>query len=355
MYRGRLWTMRQYAGFGTAEESNERYRYLLAQGRAGSPVAFDLPTQMGYDSDHPMAAGEVGKVGVAIDSIADMRRALRRHPARQGLHLDDHQRHRADPARALRRGGRGAGRARAPSSTGTMQNDVLKEYIARGTYIYPPEPSLRLITDIFASAPRARCRSGTHLHQRLPHARGRLRPPRRRSPSPWPTARLRGGRGRGRPRRRRLRPAALVLLQRRPQRLPRGGRQVPRRAAALGAHHAGALQAEGPRARCCASTPRPRGHAHQAQQPTTTWCGWRCRRWPPSWAAPSPAHQCARRGLALPTEQAARLALRTQQIIAFESGQTVDPLAGSYFIEKLTDSLELEASSLIQRIRWAAW
>ena len=112
MYRGRLWTMRQYAGFGTAAETNRRYRYLLEQGQTGLSVAFDLPTQMGYDADHPMARSEVGKVGVAISSLDDMRRPVRRHPARPGVDLDDDQRHRGDPARALHRGGDAAGRGR---------------------------------------------------------------------------------------------------------------------------------------------------------------------------------------------------------------------------------------------------
>ena len=153
MYRGRLWTMRQYAGFATAEESNARYRYLLAQGVNGLSVAFDLPTQMGYDSDHPLAAGEVGRVGVAIDSIDDMAALF------EGIPLDrvstsmtinataiillslyiSVARRQAVPPRAL---------------SGTIQNDILKEYVARGTYIFPPRQSLRIVTDIFAFCER---------------------------------------------------------------------------------------------------------------------------------------------------------------------------------------------------------
>ena len=113
MYRGRLWTMRQYAGFGTAPESNARYRYLLGQGVTGLSVAFDLPTQMGYDSDHPLAEGEVGRVGVAIDSLEDMAHAVRRHPARRGLHVDDDQRDGGDPAGAVHRRRQAAGRRRS--------------------------------------------------------------------------------------------------------------------------------------------------------------------------------------------------------------------------------------------------
>src|SRR5881397_2551975 len=153
MYRGRLWTMRQYAGFGTAEESNARYRYLLAHGVDGLSVAFDLPTQMGYDSDHPLAAGEVGKVGVAIDSVDDMAALFDRIPLDRvstsmtinataiillSLYVAVARRQRIDAA----------------TLSGTVQNDILKEYIARGTYIYPPRASLRIVTDIFAFCER---------------------------------------------------------------------------------------------------------------------------------------------------------------------------------------------------------
>src|SRR5499427_7379724 len=151
MYRSRLWTMRQYAGFGTAEESNRRYRYLLSQGTTGLSVAFDLPTQMGMDSDHPMAAGEVGRVGVAISSLADMERLFEGIPLADvstsmtinstaaillSLYVLVAQRQGADTRRL----------------SGTVQNDILKEYIARGTYIYPPRPAMRIITDLFAWA-----------------------------------------------------------------------------------------------------------------------------------------------------------------------------------------------------------
>src|SRR5262245_44300838 len=154
MYRGRLWTMRQYAGFGTAAESNRRYRYLLSQGVTGLSVAFDLPTQMGYDSDHRLAAGEVGRVGVAIDSIDDMAELF------EGIPLDRVSTSMTINATAIvllalyvavaRRQGI------APAAlSGTVQNDILKEYVARGTYIYPPRPSLRIVTDMFASCERA--------------------------------------------------------------------------------------------------------------------------------------------------------------------------------------------------------
>ncbi|MBM3450473.1 MAG: methylmalonyl-CoA mutase, partial [Armatimonadetes bacterium] len=149
MYRGRLWTMRQYAGYATAEESNRRYRYLLAQGQTGLSVAFDLPTQMGYDSDHPVAEAEVGKVGVAIDSLADMEVLL------DGIPLDTVSISMTINATAsvlLAMVIATAERQGVPVEKleGTTQNDILKEYVARGTYIYPPRPSLRLITDMFA-------------------------------------------------------------------------------------------------------------------------------------------------------------------------------------------------------------
>src|ERR1700752_1757863 len=149
MYRGRLWTMRQYAGFGTAPESNARYRYLLANGVNGLSVAFDLPTQMGYDSDHPLAAGEVGRVGVAIDSIEDMSVLF------DGIPLDRVSTSMTINASAvvlLALYVAVAKRHNVPIRTlsGTIQNDILKEYVARGTYIYPPRPSLRIVTDVFA-------------------------------------------------------------------------------------------------------------------------------------------------------------------------------------------------------------
>ena len=148
MYRGRLWTMRQYAGFSTAADTNQRFRYLLEQGQTGLSVAFDLPTQMGYDSDAAPASGEVGRVGVPIASLADMETLLDGLPLADistSMTINSHGRH---PA-GLLRGGRRAPRHPAGALAGTVQNDILKEYVARGTYIYPPEASMRLVTDIF--------------------------------------------------------------------------------------------------------------------------------------------------------------------------------------------------------------
>ena len=244
MYRGRLWTMRQYAGFGTADESNARYHYLLEQGQTGLSVAFDLPTQMGCDSDHPRAEGEVGRVGVAIDSLDDMRRAA--STASRSTSVSTSMTINATAAillRALRRGRRGAGRRPPDALRGTIQNDILKEYIARGTYIYPPRPSMRLITDIFAYCSERDPAVEHDLDQRLPHPRGRLRRRAGDRVHARRRHRLRRGGDRRGPRGRRLRAAAVVLLQR-AQQLPRGGREVPRRAAHVGADHARALRRE---------------------------------------------------------------------------------------------------------------
>jgi methylmalonyl-CoA mutase N-terminal domain/subunit len=151
MYRNRLWTMRQYAGFGNAEESNRRYRYLLSQGTTGLSVAFDLPTQMGYDSDHPMASGEVGRVGVAVSSLADLETLFREIPLQDvstSMTINS-------TAAILLAGYALVGRRQGADwkrLSGTIQNDILKEYIARGTYIYPPRPAMRIVTDIFAWA-----------------------------------------------------------------------------------------------------------------------------------------------------------------------------------------------------------
>jgi len=185
MYRGRLWTMRQYAGMGDAEESNKRYKYLLANGTTGLSVAFDLPTQIGLDSDNPLAAGEVGKVGVAIDSIEDMQRLF------DGIELTKISTSMTINASAsillalyvavARRQGMDIRKL-----SGTIQNDVLKEYIARGTYIYPPQQAMRIITDIFAWTNET-CRTGTRFPSRAITCARRDRPPCRRSRLRWAT------------------------------------------------------------------------------------------------------------------------------------------------------------------------
>ena len=213
MYRGRLWTMRQYAGMGDAEESNRRYKYLLSQGTTGLSVAFDLPTQIGMDSDSPLAMGEVGKVGVAIDSIEDMMRLF------DGINLEKISTSMTINATAsillalyivtARRTGRDVRKL-----SGTVQNDVLKEYIARGTYIYPPAQAMRIITDIFSYANEHVPGVEHHLDFRLSHARGGLH--RRAGSGVHARQRhdLRAGRDRCRSRRGQVRAAAVVLLQR---------------------------------------------------------------------------------------------------------------------------------------------
>jgi methylmalonyl-CoA mutase N-terminal domain/subunit len=185
MYRSRLWTMRQYAGFGTADESNRRYRYLLSQGVTGLSVAFDLPTQMGMDSDHALAAGEVGRVGVAICSLADMERLF------DGIALGDVTTSMTINSTAaillalyvLVAKKQGADLRKL---SGTVQNDILKEYIARGTYIYPPRPAMRIITDLFAWAGREVAGMEHHFHQWISYSRSRLHRRFRKLLSRWP-------------------------------------------------------------------------------------------------------------------------------------------------------------------------
>ena len=355
MYRGRLWTMRQYAGFGTAAESNRRYRYLLAQGVTGLSVAFDLPTQMGYDSDHPLAAGEVGRVGVAIDSLEDMARAVRRHPARPRLDLDDDQLDGDHPARALRRGGAAAGRRPTAALSGTVQNDILKEYVARGTYIYPPRPSLRIVTDIFAFCERDAAQLEHDLDQRLSHPRGRRRPrcrrSRSRSPTPSPTSRRRG------------RPGSTSTAF--GQRLSfffnahndflRGGREVPGGAAAVGADHARPLRRDQP-ARPAAALPHPdrRQHAHRAAARQQHRARRASRRWRRCSAARSrcTATGATRRWRCRPRSRRASRCGRSRSSRA-RSGvaNTVDPVAGlPTSIEELTNRIEQEARALLARI-----
>ena len=256
MYRGRPWTIRQYAGFASAEESNERYRYLLARGQTGLSIAFDLPTQLGYDSDDPVAEGEVGRTGVAIDSIADMELLL------DGIPLDEVSTSMTINAPAalllllyeLVAEGQGVP---GTALRGTVQNDILKEYVARGNYIFPPRPSMRLTTDLFAYCEERIPQLEHDLDLRLPHPRGGL--DRRAGARVHARERhrlLRGGRRRG-PLPRRVRRPALLLLQR-AQRLLPGGREVPGGAHAVGADHARPLRRdERRRPRRCGSTPRP--------------------------------------------------------------------------------------------------
>jgi methylmalonyl-CoA mutase N-terminal domain/subunit len=354
MYRGRLWTMRQYAGFATAQESNQRYRYLLAQGVSGLSVAFDLPTQMGYDSDHALAAGEVGRVGVAIDSIEDMSTLL------DGIPLGEVSTSMTINATAIvllalyvavaKRQG-----VPLQKLSGTVQNDILKEYVARGTYIYPPRHSLRLVTDIFAFCERE-----------LPN---------------WNTISISGYH---------IREAGSTAVQEVAftfahaiayvQAAIDTGLDVNRFGQRVSfffnAHNdfleeiakfraARRLWARIMRDRFHATNPRAQqlrfhtqtaGSTLTAQQPDNNIVRVALQAMAAVLGGTQSLHCNGRdEALALPTEDSARIALRTQQVIAAESGvvNTVDPVAGSYAIEALTNSIERGAREILDRIEHA--
>ncbi len=351
MYRGRLWTMRQYAGFGTAAESNRRYRYLLAQGVTGLSVAFDLPTQMGYDSDHPLAAGEVGRVGVAIDSVEDMATLF------DGIPLDRASSSMTINATAIillamyiavaRRQGVASDRL-----SGTIQNDILKEYIARGTYIYPPRPSLRIVTDIFA-----------YCDRHLPN---------------WNTISISGYH---------IREAGSTAVQELAFTFANAIAYVEAaRAAGLDLNRLGTrlsfffaahndfieevakfraarrLWARLMRDRFGVTDPRAQqlrfhtqtaGSTLTAQQPDGNIVRVALQALSAVLGGTQSLHCNGRdEALALPTENAARIALRTQQIIAEESGvaNTVDPVGGAFAFECRTNAIEGEAEALLARI-----
>jgi methylmalonyl-CoA mutase, N-terminal domain len=351
MFRGRLWTMRQYAGFGTAADSNRRYRYLLSQGVNGLSVAFDLPTQIGYDSDHPLANGEVGRVGVAIDSIEDMATLF------EGIPLDRVSTSMTINATAIIllalyvAVGRRQGVA-AHALSGTIQNDVLKEYVARGTYIYPPKASLRIITDIFAFCARE-----------IPQ---------------WNTISISGYH---------IREAGSTAIQEVAftfanavayvQAAVDAGLDVndfgQRLSFFFNAHNdfleevakfraARRLWARLMRERFGATNPRAQqlrfhtqtaGSTLTAQQPDNNIVRVAIQALAAVLGGTQSLHTNGRdEALALPTEESARIALRTQQIIASESGvaNTVDPFAGSYYIEQLTTRIEEGARELLARI-----
>jgi len=350
MYRGRLWTMRQYAGFGTAQETNARYRYLLAAGQTGLSVAFDLPTQMGYDSDAAMAHGEVGRVGVAIDSLHDMRVLF------DGIPLEDVSVSMTINATApillalyIALGDeRGVPRNRL---TGTVQNDILKEYIARGTYIYPVEPSLRLVTDTFAfcadQVPRWNTISISGYHMREAGATAAQE-------IAFTFAN------------------ALEYVER----AVSAGLDVeafaPRLSFFFAAHSdlfeeaakfraARRLWAKLIRERYDGSDNAGRLRFHTqtggvtltAQQPLNNVVRVTVQALAAVLGGTQSLHTNAYdEALALPTSESAKLALRTQQVLAHESGvaATVDPLAGSYYVESLTDSLETAARSYIEQV-----
>ena len=350
MYRGKLWTMRQYAGFSTAEESNKRYHYLLGQGVSGLSVAFDLPTQIGYDSDHALSEGEVGKVGVAIDSIDDMQRLF------AGITLEDVSTSMTINATgfillslyvalAKQQG------ADLKKISGTIQNDILKEYAARGTYIYPPKPSMRIITDIFE-----------WCSKELPK---------------WNTISISGYH---------IREAGSTAVQEIAFTLANGKAYVKaaldkgldinvfgkrlsfffnahnnlfeevakfRAARRMWAKMMKDLGATDPKAMMLRFHTQTGGSTLTAQQPQNNISRVTIQTLSAVLGGTQSLHTNGfDEALSLPTEEAARIALRTQQIVAFESGvvDTVDPLAGSYFVERLTNEVEEAAWQLIDKI-----
>ncbi|MGA2459519.1 MAG: methylmalonyl-CoA mutase family protein [Terriglobales bacterium] len=355
MYRGRLWTMRQYAGMGDAEESNKRYKYLLANGTTGLSVAFDLPTQIGLDSDNPLAVGEVGKVGVAIDSIEDMQRLF------EGIDLTKISTSMTINATAsillalyvavARRQGKYKDEDIRKLS-GTVQNDVLKEYIARGTYIYPPQQAMRIITDLFAWS-----------NENVPE---------------WNTISISGYH---------MREAGSTAVQEVAFTLGNGIAYVeaairagldvdkfaPRLSFFFNAHSnfleevakfraARRMWAKIMRDRFQAKSPKSwmlRFHAQTAgstltaQQPENNIVRTAIQAMAAVLGGTQSLHTNSYdEALALPTQASARIALRTQQVIAFESGapQTVDPLAGSYYVESLTSEIEKRAVDYLDKI-----
>ncbi len=351
MYRGRLWTMRQYAGFATAEESNKRYKYLLEQGQTGLSVAFDLPTQIGYDSDHSLSEGEVGKVGVAIDSLRDMEILF------DGIPLDKVSTSMTinAPASVLLAmyiavaEGQGVSKDKL---RGTIQNDILKEYIARGTYIFPPAPSMRLITNIFE-----------YCSKEVPK---------------WNTISISGYH---------IREAGCTAAQEVAFTLADGIAYVeaaikagldvddfaPRLSFFFNAHNDLLEEVAKYRAarRLWAKIMKERFNAKKeksmmlkfhtqtagstltAQQPDNNIIRVTIQTLAAVLGGTQSLHTNSRdEALALPTEESVRIALRTQQIVAHESGvtETIDPLAGSYYIESLTDRIEEEAVKYIEKI-----
>ncbi len=351
MYRGRLWTMRQYAGMGDAEESNKRYKYLLANGTTGLSVAFDLPTQIGLDSDSPLSMGEVGKVGVAIDSIEDMQRLF------DGIDLTAISTSMTINATAsillalyvavAKRQG-----ADIRKLSGTVQNDVLKEYIARGTYIYPPQQAMRIITDLFA-----------WTNEHVPE---------------WNTISISGYH---------MREAGSTAVQEVAFTLGNGIAYVeaairagldvdkfaPRLSFFFNAHSnfleevakfraarrmwakimRDQFKAKSPKSWMLRFHTQTAGSTLTAQQPENNIVRTAIQAMAAVLGGTQSLHTNSfDEALALPTEQSARIALRTQQVIAFESGapQTIDPLAGSYYVESLTSEIEKRATDYLEKI-----
>jgi len=351
MYTSRPWTMRQYAGFGTAAESNARYRQLLAAGTMGLSVAFDLPTQMGYDSDHPMAAAEVGKVGVAIDSLADMRRLF------EGIPLDRVSTSMTinAPAAILLLLYQLVGEEQGvdPAQlTGTVQNDVLKEYIARGTYIYPAAPSLRICTDLFAYCAEHLPRfntisiSGYHMAEAGATAVQEVAFTLSNAIA-YVQAALDAGLEIDR-----FAPRLAFFFVARTSLLEEIAKF--RAARRLWAELMGdRFGAQDPRSRMLRFHTQTAGVELTAQQPLNNVVRVALQSLAAVLGGTQSLHTNAfDEALALPSESAARLALRTQQILANEAGltDTADPLGGSYFIERLTDEVEARVRVLMDEV-----
>jgi methylmalonyl-CoA mutase, N-terminal domain len=351
MYRSRLWTMRQYAGFGTAEESNRRYQYLLSQGTTGLSVAFDLPTQMGLDSDHPMAMGEVGRVGVAISSLADMETLF------QGICLDGVSTSMtinstasillAFYALVARRQG-----ADWRKLSGTIQNDILKEYIARGTYIYPPRPAMRIITDIFAWAGRELPEwntisiSGYHIREAGSTAAQELAFTFANAIA-YIDAAIRAGLEVDS-----FAPRLSFFFNAHNDFLEEIAkfRAARRIYAKLMRDRFGARDARSTMLRFHVQTA---GSTLTAQQPDVNIVRTAVQALAAVLGGAQSLHTNSRdEALGLPTEESARIALRTQQILAHETGvtNTADPVGGSVAIEAMTDSLEREVDAYIARM-----
>lgn len=350
MYRGKLWTMRQYAGFSTAEESNRRYHYLLQQGVSGLSVAFDLPTQIGYDSDHPLADGEVGKVGVAIDSLEDMQKLF------DGIKLEEVSTSMTINATgfillafyvalAKQQG------ADLKKISGTIQNDILKEYAARGTYIYPPKPSMRIITDIFEWCSKELPKwntisiSGYHIREAGSTAVQEI------------AFTLSNGK------------AYVQAAQAKGLDINVFGKRLSfffnahnnlfeevakfRAARRMWAKMMKAMGATDEKAMMLRFHTQTGGSTLTAQQPMNNISRVTIQTLAAVLGGTQSLHTNGYdEALSLPTEAAARIALRTQQIVAFESGaaDTADPLAGSYFVEALTNEIEAAADKLIAQI-----
>ena len=353
-YRGRLWTMRQYAGFGGAASSNARYRYLLERGTTGLSVAFDLPTQIGYDSDDPHSVGEVGRVGVAIDSLEDMERLL------EGIPLDrvsTSMTINATAAILLALYVAVARRRGVPEETlsGTVQNDILKEYVARGTWIFPPGPSLRLVTDVSAYCAQRVPRwnpisiSGYHMREA-----GATAPQELAFTFAHALEYVRAARAAGLdPNRFGERVSFFFACHSDLLEEVAKFRCARRLWARLMKERLGVTN---PRALQCRFHVQTGGVTLTAQQPDNNVVRVALQALAAVLGGCQSLHTNGRdEALSLPTEDSARLALRTQQVIAYESGvaDTVDPLGGSYAVEAATSALEREAGAIVERIESA--